>query len=58
MSNLPLEIEKKIKGNNYWIKKVSIRNPETIYHSKWFLGDNHITTNSSAITYELIFLKN
>ena len=42
------------------LKKVSIRNPDTIYHSKWFLGHNHITTNSSAIitlTSALLFFK-
>ena len=39
---------------------ISIRNHETIYHSRWFIGNNHITTNSSAITLTsaLLFFKN
>ena len=30
------------------------------FHSKWFIGNNHITNNSSAITLTsaLLFLKN
>ncbi len=41
------------------IKIVSIRNHETIYHSKWFVGNNYTTTNSSAntLTIALLFLK-
>ena len=40
---------------------LSIRNHETIYHSKWFIGNtNHSNTNSSAITLTsaLLFKKN
>ena len=46
-NDLPLKIYKKLLTD---LKIVGIRNHETIYHSKWFLGDNHKTTNSSAIT--------
>ena len=45
---------------NGGLKIISIRYHENIYHSKWFIGNNHITNNSSAITLTsaLLFLKN